>query len=230
MVEHSLKNSVLPASDSPLAIRRRKWRGTKDSLAKYSVAVGGLGVIFAIVLIFFYLLYVVVPLFYGAEIETTAEFNSADNTATHLTLNEYNDVALSLDMQGQARFFAAKSGETMLTPMLPLAESTVSSFAKGDPSTGVFAYGFENGQALVFKQAYKISYPDDIRTITPRIEYPLGESVLTLDNQGQALRFLSAQSNEEQTTLAAVTADKRLVLTGLVREESFMDEDEFTIE
>ncbi len=230
MVEHSLKNSVLPPANSPIAIRRRKWRETKDRMAKYGVAAGGLSVIFAIVLIFFYLLYVVVPLFYGAEIETEAEFKLQDNTATHLTLNEYNDVALSLDMQGQARFFAADSGETMLTPTLPLADAAISSFGKGDPSTGVFAYGFDNGQALVFKQAYKISYPKDVRTITPRIEFPLGEEVIALDNQGQALQFLSVQSNEEQTTLAAVTADKRLVLTALIREESFMDEDEFTIE
>ncbi|NOQ76417.1 MAG: ABC transporter permease subunit [Methylococcaceae bacterium] len=230
MVEHSLKNSVLPPANSPIAVRRRKWRETKDRIAKVGVAAGGLGVIFAIVLIFFYLLYVVVPLFYGAETETAAEFNSQENTAAHVTLNEYNDVALSLDMQGQARFFAAKSGETMLTPALPLADAAISSFGKGDPSTGVFAYGFSDGQVLVFKQAYKISYPNDVRTITPRIEFPLGETTLALDNKGQALRFLSAQSNEEQTTIAAVTADKRLVLTSLIREEDFMDEDEFTIE
>lgn len=230
MAEQSLKNSVLPPANSPIAIRRRKWREFKDRLARYGVAVGGVAVIFAIVLIFFYLLYVVVPLFYGADIETKAEFNSPENTAAHLTLNEYNDVALSLDMQGQARFFAVDSGETMLIPSLPLAEATISSFGKGDPSTGVFAYGFADGQVLVFKQAYKISYPDDIRTITPRIEFPLGEVTLLLDNNKQALRFLSVQSNEEQTTVAAVTADKRLVLTSLIREESFMDEDEFTVE
>jgi len=230
MVEHSLKNSVLPPADSPIAVRRRKWRETKDRIAKYGVAAGGLGVIFAIVLIFFYLLYVVVPLFYGAEIEIRSEFNAQKNTATHLTLNEYNDVALSLDMQGQARFFAADSGETMLIPTLPLAEATVSSFGKGDPSTGVFAYGFENGQVLVFKQEYKISYPNDVRTITPRIEYPIGEATLALDSKGKALNFLSVQSNEEQTTAAAVTADQRLVLSSLIREEDFMDEDEFTIE
>ena len=230
MVEHSPKDSVLPAADSPVAIRRRKWRELKDRLARYGVAVGGMAVIFAIVLIFFYLLYVVLPLFHGADIATKVEFNSQKNTATHLTLNEYNDVALSLDMQGQARFFAADSGETMLAPSLPLADAEITSFGKGDPSTGVFAYGFADGQVLVFKQAYKISYPNDVRTITPRIEFPLGETALALDAKGQELQLLSVQSNEEQTTIAAVTADQRLVLTSLIREQSFMDEDEFTIE
>jgi len=230
MVEHSLKNSVLPPANSPISIRRRKWRETKDRLAKMGVAVGGMGVIFAIVLIFFYLLYVVVPLFYGAELDTVAEFQLDNNTATHLTLNEYNDVALSLDEQGQARFFSAENGQTLLTPQLPMSAARVTSFAAGASSTGVFAYGFADGQALVFKQAYKISYPNDLRHITPRIEFPIGEETIQIDNNGQTLKLISAQSNSEQTTIAAVTNDQRLVISSLVREESFLDEDEFTIE
>jgi len=230
MVEHSLKDSVLPAANSPIAIRRRAWRELKDRLAKYGVAIGGMSVIFAIALIFFYLLYIVMPLFYGADIETDAEFTQEANTAVHLTLNEYNDVGLSLDMQGRARFFAADTGVTLLTPLLPLAASEVTSFSDGASSTGVFAYGFANGQALVFKQDYKISYPDDKRLVTPLIEFPSGESPLQLDTQGQPLQLLSVQSNEEQTTLSAVTADKRLVISALIREEDFMDEDAFTIE
>ena len=212
MIEHSLKNSVLPAPNSPVAIRRRAWREFKDRIARYGVAFGGLSVIFAIVLIFFYLLYVVMPLFYGADIETKATFTSKANTATHVTLNEYNDVGLSLDMQGQAHFFAADTGITMLAPALPLAEAAITSFSKGAPSTGVFAYGFADGQALVFKQEYKISYPNDKRTITPRIEFPVGEAALSIDSKGQPLQLLSVQGNEEQTTVAAVTADNRIVL------------------
>jgi len=230
MVENSLKDSVLPAPGSPVAMRRRAWREFKDRLARYGVAFGGLSVIFAILLIFFYLLYVVMPLFHGADIDEQVEYSTTPNSITHLTLNEYNDVALSLDMQGHARFFSADTGETMLTPELPLGGNEISSFSKGAPSTGMFAYGFDNGQALVFKQDYKISYPDDKRKITPRIEYPAGETLLTIDPQGKPLSLISVQGNEEQTTVAAVTADKRLVLSGFLREEDFMDEDAFTIE
>ena len=61
MVEHSSISSVLPAANSPIAIRRRAWREFKDRAARYGVAFGGLSVIFAIVLIFFYLLHVVLP-------------------------------------------------------------------------------------------------------------------------------------------------------------------------
>jgi phosphate transport system permease protein len=231
MIEHSVNNSVLPPLDSPLAKRSRAWRELKDRFAKYGVALGGMSVIFAIVLIFFYLLFVVMPLFHGAEMDVQSEYNVAENTTHHLTLNEYNDVALSLDMQGQARFFSAQDGKLILEPQLPLANDVViTSFSKGDPSTGIFAYGFADGRALVFKQSYKISYPDDTRLITPRIDYPLDKDFLVVDANGAALNLLSVQSNEEQTTLAAVTSDNRLVINSIVREQDFMDEDLFTIE
>ncbi|OUR72483.1 phosphate ABC transporter permease [Methylophaga sp. 41_12_T18] len=231
MVEHTLKDSVLPALDSPIAKRRRAWREFKDRSAKYGVAAGGMMVIFAIVLIFFYLLTVVMPLFNGAEMDVESEYEMAANNSRYLTLNEYNDVALTLNMQGQARFFDANDGHLLLEPTLPItADVEITSFSSGSPSTGVFAYGFADGRALLFKQDYKISYPNDKRMITPLIDYPLDKELLVVDADGAALELLTVQSSEEQTTLAAVTADKRLVISSLVREQDFMDEDLYTIE
>ena len=60
----NLANNPAPIAVSLVADNAyQKWRLVKDSLARYGVIVGGLGVIVAIVLIFFYLLYVVLPLF-----------------------------------------------------------------------------------------------------------------------------------------------------------------------
>ena len=231
MVEQYSQASVLPAPGSPVALKRRRWREIKDRLARYGVASGGMMVIFAIVLIFFYLLYVVLPLFSGAEIETHAEYNTQFENTTHITLNEYNDVALMLNMQGKAQFSNANNGEIMLEPNLALPTVThITSFGKGASPSGVFSYGFADGRALIFKQDYKISYPNDKRKITPFIEYPIGEELVVVDPQGKALQLLSAQSNEEQTTVAGLTSDNRLVLNSLVREQDFMDEDLFTIE
>jgi len=232
MVEHSTQHSVLPALNSPVAIRRRSWREFKDRLAKYGVAIGGVSVIFAIVLIFFYLLYVVVPLFYGADIESEAQYSTKISNSIHLTLNDYNDVALTLDMQGKVEFFDANSGNPILDVTLPLPEQAkITSFSKGSASTGVFAYGFDDGKALVFQQDYKISYPKGtIRKITPLILYPLGKKVQTVDTKGQALRLLSVQSNTDKTTLVGLTQDDRIVLKSLIRKADFLDEDVFTIE
>ncbi len=231
MVEHSSIGSVLPATNSPVAMRRRAWREFKDRTARYGVTLGGISVVFAIVLIFFYLLYVVLPLFSGAEMETTAEYSMAENDAVHIALNEYNDVALTADRSGKIQFFTAATGQAIATPKLPLpVDSQVTSFSHGDYSTGVLGYGFDDGRVLVFKRDYKVSYPEDKRYITPIITYPVGETLLTVDAQGRALRSLTVQSNEERTTVVGLTDSNVLLLLGLVREEDFMDEDAFTIE
>ncbi len=230
MVENSSIGSVLPPTGSPVAKRRRAWREFKDRVARYGVAMGGVSVIFAIVLIFFYLLYVVLPLFYGAEVDTKSEYQYSANSASYLALNEYNDVALSVDMSGQVTFFAADTGKEILTPQLSLPEgSAITSFSSGDATTGILSYGFDNGQVLLFKREYKISYPDDKRKITPFISYPLGQESIQVDPKGRRVSLLSVQSNDEQSSFAALTENNSLVLQSTIREQDFLDEDAFTL-
>lgn len=230
MAEQTTIGSVLPAPGSEVARKRRAWREFKDRFAKHGVALGGVSVIFAIVLIFFYLLYVVLPLFHGAEIELQSEYTQPSNQVSYIALNEYNDVALSADLNGEVKFFVAGNGDLITKPQLPLPlDSQVSSFTKGAPYTGIMAYGFDDGRALLFKREYKISYPDDKRKVTPSISYPLDQQLIVVDPRGYALKLISAQSNEDQTTFAALTEDKRFVIQSLTREEDFLDEDAFTI-
>src|SRR5690554_5665875 len=70
-------------------ISRRKRRHFKDKLAAASIAFGGLGVIAAVLLIFLYLLYEVVPLFRSAAIQQVSEFQvdiPYDDSLLHLAL------------------------------------------------------------------------------------------------------------------------------------------------
>ncbi|ADJ27682.1 ABC transporter permease subunit [Nitrosococcus watsonii] len=229
------EEQVVPSPHSPVAIRRRRWRNIKDHLARYCIAAGGVSVIIAIVLIFFYLLYVVIPLFRPAQLEPAAQYPApGDNGANtlHLALNEYNDMGLRLTEQGQAVFFSTEEGKVVLETPLPFPnpkEAAVTSFAAGDPAGKVIVYGLSNGHALLARHAYRVSYPDNVRTITPRLEYPLDKALLAVDPKGQPLRLISAQSDEDQTTIAAVTTDGRLVLVSFTAQQSFLD-DEITVE
>ena len=226
-----LSKQLLPATDSAIAVRRRAWRELKDSLARYGVAAGGVSVIFAIVLIFFYLLYVVLPLFQGAELTVEQTYEVAIEQPVYSAINEYNDIGFVAQSDGKIQFFDANTGEPVVSPQLALSEKdTVSSFSAGDPVTGVMAYGLDNGQALLFKRDYKVSYPDDKRQITPQINYPIGEQLVTVDPSGHALTLLAVQGNEEQTTLASMTASNKLHLLSLLREESFITEGEYTVD
>lgn len=53
--------------NTPALQRKRRMRALKDHLARWYVSIGGLAVLGAITLIFFYLAQVVLPLFQGAE-------------------------------------------------------------------------------------------------------------------------------------------------------------------
>ena len=55
--------------NTPALQRKRRIRALKDHLARWYVSIGGLAVLGAITLIFFYLAQVVLPMFQGAELE-----------------------------------------------------------------------------------------------------------------------------------------------------------------
>jgi phosphate transport system permease protein len=60
----------------------------------------------------------------------------------------------------------------------------ISSFAVANKELGLVAYGLSDGSALVLRHVYQVSYPDDVRTITPNILYPFGETPLVIDDDG----------------------------------------------
>jgi len=209
--------------------RHQRWRLIKDNVAGKGVIFGGLGVIVAIVLIFFYLLYVVFPLFGDAEAESVAQYKVPEmqlGKTLLLAMEEQNEVAVRYTEQGQAIFFAVATGKTIRVEALAIPEGVqITSFAPGSPAKGVVAYGLSDGRALVVKHDYKISYPNDVRLITPVIEYPLGKEPLLIDTEGNALEKVAVRIEEEISTLAAKTADNRVVLSSYAKEESMFDDE-----
>lgn len=59
--------------NTPALQRKRRRRALQDRLARWYVSVGGLAVLGAITLIFFYLAQVVLPMFQGAELSARGE-------------------------------------------------------------------------------------------------------------------------------------------------------------
>ncbi|NJO14644.1 MAG: ABC transporter permease subunit [Thioploca sp.] len=221
---------VLSAIYDQATIRRRKWRMIKDKIAQHSMTIGGISVIIAIVLIFFYLLYVVFPLLLPATMEKMQQFSIPAPTAgktRYLAAEEQNEVGVRFTDQARVVFFKLTDGSVIAEQALPLpAAVTMTQLAIANLSTGVIALGLSDGRALVIKQTYDISYPNGVKVITPGIKYPLGEEPIVVDKVAgtKALRHLAVQLGETTNTLAAITADNRLVLTSVVKEISFLDE------
>ena len=212
--------------NTPALLRKRRMRALKDHLARWCVSIGGMAVLGAITLIFFYLAYIVLPIFQGADLDTREPVQPAwlaeAGQPLLLAVEEQNQVAMRLDERGQVQFFDAKSMAALSTVDLPLpADSQVVSVAQDQPGSNRVALGLSNGQVLVFEHAYPVSYPNDVKTITPRVDYPFGEAAISLDEQGRALDHVGVSLNGGTLLLTASTGTDLHVLS-LGREENLM--------
>lgn len=217
----------LPGPDDPELVRRRKLRRAKDVVARYGIAVGGVGVIIAVVLIFFYLLYVVLPMFMPASMEGKQSYVFPDEALTlDLAMEEQAEVGVRFLADATVVFFDVANGGTRAQFDLPMPEGTaISTFGRGTVGAQWVAFGTGDGRVLVAKHAYDVSYPDNRRLITPKLEYPLGEESIVLDEQGGPLRELSLSNADDGSALiAGVSADGRLVVAEVDVEQSLLGE------
>ena len=227
LAKHIMTSSTSPQAldfNTPALQRKRRLRALKDRLAHWYVSVGGLAVLGAITLIFFYLAYVVLPIFGGAELTARPAQQPAwlagQAEPLLLAVEEQNQVAMRLDRAGQVQFFDLKSGEALSRLAVPLPEGArIASLGEDQPGSRTLILGLSNGQALVLQHNYKVSYPDNVKTIVPQLDYPFGREPLTLDAQGRALDHVALNVNGSTLMLAAATGSE-LHVRSLSREEN----------
>ena len=229
---NDLANESVNRSQNPLGIdfntpalqRKRRLRALKDRMARWYVSIGGLAVLGAITLIFFYLAHVVLPMFQGAELQARKVQQPAWLAEAHtpllLAVEEQNQVAMRLDNAGAIQFFELKSGEALQRTQLPLpAGVSVASVGQDQPGSRRVVLGLSNGQALVIQHNYKITYPNNVRAIAPQIDYPYGEAPIEIDPQGRPLEHVAVNLNGGTLMLAGSTSNE-LHLISLGREEN----------
>ncbi|WP_426246375.1 ABC transporter permease subunit [Pseudomonas sp. TWR3-1-1] len=231
---NDLANSPMTTTSAPKRIdfntpelqRKRRIRALKDHLTRWYVFIGGLAVLGAITLIFFFLGYVVFPLFQGADLNAkqaiTPVWMQDAGKPLMISVEEQNQVGMRVSDQGMVLFFNAKNGEELSRVNLPLPPGTqVTSLGEDQPGNPVVALGLSNGQALVFRHTYKVSYPDGKKTITPAVEYPYGQAPIALDPQGRALDHVNLNVNDSTLVLAG-SAGSQLNVLSLASEENMM--------
>ena len=206
----------------------------KDRFAKWGISAGGVMVLIALLLIFFYLLYVVQPIFESAKVEKRNSFNVANaEQIVGLGVEEQTEVAFLLSQQGKVDFYSVQDGSfgkklKTLSAELP---SDASSFANSAPFQGHYAFGLENGSVVLVAPKFLVTFPNNERKLTPRLDYPLGKMALEVDEQGAAIKRFAFSHYEDKTAVVALTEDKRVLFSSFVAEENmFTGEVEWVVE
>ena len=193
---------------------------------------GGISVLFTLILIFLYLLYVIKPIFESAKVESKTQLQLTSSGQVLATgSDELSEVVYALDAQGQLSFYQAKQsdfrafGSPISSTSLIAPTNQVDLLVESD--TGQTVISDSENQVFVFENKFTASYIGDQRDILPSLAYPLGEEAIVVDEQEQGFSQLAFAMNDELAIFVGFTQDNRLVKTTLVAEDDFNYDPEF---
>lgn len=204
------------------AARMRRRRKLKDQVARAGISMGGISVIIAICLIFFYLLYEVMPLFMPADMEQRHTLEQAQwNTPIYSVIEEQGEIGLNVE-QGKTYFYDVATGSELKAVALPVQNVTL--FSKEAPVKRSFAVANASGDAIMLKQQYNHSFDENNkRTIDPTLEYPYGETPVQLLDEGQLANF-AVRDNDEQVVYAMLTGDHKVSVKKFAKSSGMFDD------
>ncbi len=203
--------------------RSSQRRLLKNRLTRLGIVIGGSMVLISLLLIFFYLLYVVTPLFRSPTLTEAyrAPFLSPAQTLK-IGMDESRQYGYRFTDLGVVEFYQANGEHSARRLALPEGVS-VTAAASGDPASEVLALGLSSGELLLARADFLTSYPNNQRTITPALAYPLGSPTWPL-GEGPILS-LSVAAGPEQITLVWRTAQGPYQLTRLQGERNFLSDE-----
>ncbi len=205
------------------------WRRYKNNMATMVISAGGASVLLAILLIFFYLIYEVMPLFSGAQMAKTGQYQWPSIMAEprYSAMEEQGEVALVIDRDWQASFIRLGSGEVIHSTDLSAEQGSISAFSSESSESRLLAFARDDGTVTLLKHEYRLSYPDGERFITPRL-VPLYASH-SIGFDGQVLEMLALRDNEDALVISGVLSSGTVVARRFVKDVDFLS-DEMTLE
>jgi len=211
--------------NTPALKRHRKIRALKDRMASMGIAVGGNSVILAVLLICFYLLYEVMPLFSGASIEQQSSYvvpAEEQGDSLYLSAEEQSEVGMRVTSLGSIVFFSIADGSVINTVENLRTDAKVTAFAVESDTSRLIAFGYDDGKALIVKHDYRTSYPDGKRKITSIVEYPYGEE--PIDVADFPINKMSLRDGSDSLTVVAI-GDSQSAVTKVSKDVNFITEE-----
>jgi len=189
--------------------------------------VGGISVIVAVVLIFFYLVYVVFPLFMPATAELSASGKRPDwerSSPVYSAVEEQQEVGTRITADGAIEFFHVSGGESILmSSVLPGVDGRLTHVAEAVEHNGQLAVATDGGQVFVIRLSFETRFDGgvDQRRIIPDFSFPFGDQPL-LETAGEQITALALSSNGSGVALAALDANGHVDLLTATQRENLM--------
>ncbi|XQW85768.1 ABC transporter permease subunit [Thalassotalea piscium] len=209
-----------------IALKSTGPRQLKNALAKWLITLGGISVLFTLVLIFMYLLYVIKPIFAAAEIEKKQEFElSSTSNVAAIGVDELKELAYVINENGQIEYYTLvngvdhKIGEQVYSQQLLPEGMELEQII--DISLEEKLFVGTNGQVQLVSPKFIAQFSEGTRQILPNITYPLSDELIEVDQEGQGLSLVSFAMNDERAIFVAYTNDNRLIKTTLVADDDF---------
>lgn len=214
---------------SYISITEQTWQRRKraliDKIARHTIGLGGVSIIFAILLIFFYLLWVVYPIFSSPNVTEIAQYqlqSEDDGKTVYLAVEESGHIGLRISSTGLLQFFDLEKGHTVSTEELELPEySSIFAIDELDIEGKQLLLALDNGRVLFVSIKYRVNFVEGERTLEPIVKTVFGEDPLEL-NYLANISLIRATKIDEEIVLAAMASDGQLLLQRFNAE----DEDE----
>jgi phosphate transport system permease protein len=203
-----------------------RWRSRKDLFAKRIIGMGGLVVIAAVLLILFYLVYVVSPLFLPA---TMAQKNIGNNPGwsqdetVFLSLEEQQQVAMRISRGGTAEFFSLDNLAILTSNTLTQGSQEVTLATEEQGGSGLVAVAYDDGRISLLQHHYSTDFSAgvELRKIIPSLEFPYGNDQRVLMPDG-GITGLAFSDSEAEMVLAAAASGGRVRIEWNSKQENFL--------
>jgi phosphate transport system permease protein len=202
----------MPAEATDVASPRRSRKTRRsvlivDRAADWTIRIGGIFVIVAVLGIMAYLFQVVVPLFTGGQTEEHHALTVPHGGEILMELvDEYRTIAVNVDRTGRVEIIHLGTGRALLAPSFDLAGASPTAFAR-TPAGGDVAFGFADGTirfgtlAIRAETLTASAMPSDATKLN-NTDFEKGGVIYSIISPGQ-IRKLTVETSLEAATPAA---------------------------
>ncbi len=193
------------------AARYNRWRRRKDGIARKVIALGGMGVILAVLLIFLYLLLEILPLFLSASAERQVIASKpawVGQGTVLISVEEQLQVGLRVDSDARAEFFSMAEAKPIdVIDLVPPGSGSVLAAATAGKEGGLVSLVLTDGKAVTFTHTYTSSFEGGVekRQIVPAVRFPYGKAPKDM-GFGRNIQGLAVSDTSAAWVLAAFSA------------------------